>query len=312
MLWGVAFVVAFGLAPAAFAEAGGDVAMIVTGSRKANGEALVRIRVDLDSNAVYETLGTTSIPAPARGSRTVSASRRRVRRQLGEQLVTAAATDSGQDLRLTRTAPGQPRSSRARSSGPGRASSRRRPEQRRPRGADRGRGLGDAERQDLLGHRSGRPRARRPAGSFLAFPSGFRGGVRVAAGNTNTTPRRRGDRRLLRLRGPADQDLDRRPTSTDRLRRSLLEDVKVYSSSFRGGVNVAAGEIVTSAATARTYDRPAAGKGKVFIRTDTDADGLVSDDPAFESFFYPYGSGWNKGIASRPATPTTAASSSRS
>jgi subtilisin-like proprotein convertase family protein len=78
---------------------------------------------------------------------------------------------------------------------------------------------------------------------------------------------------------------------------ALQDQLAVYTSSFRGGLYVAAGEIEgVGGGGAEVTIGPGSGPPrKVVIRTDTDADGDISDNPAFESF-YAYGSSYRGGI----------------
>jgi subtilisin-like proprotein convertase family protein len=134
--------------------------------------------------------------------------------------------------------------------------------------------------------------------SFLAFASGFHGGVRVATGNTNNT----GGNELITAQGTGgrqvkiwtDSDVDARVS--DVVDNPLVEQFGVYNNSFNGGVFVASGIIdgVGNGGDDLVVG-PGAGAQKVRIYTDSNASGKVSDNPLFESFF-PYGSSWNKGV----------------
>jgi hypothetical protein len=81
--------------------------------------------------------------------------------------------------------------------------------------------------------------------SFLAFASGFHGGVRVATGNTNNT----GGNELITAQGTGgrqvkiwtDSDVDARVS--DLVDNPLVEQFGVYNNSFNGGVFVASGII---------------------------------------------------------------------
>jgi Proprotein convertase P-domain len=298
VLWGVALVVALGLAPAALAETGGDAGMIVSGSRKGNGDGIVRVRVDLDSNANYETLAASFNPYPgSKVSDGVRVATGDLSGDSNEELVTSAG--NGLPVKIFEL------------NSDGTVGSLI--ESLKVFGA-RGvfvaagdvDGFGRAELIVAAG--SGTPNVKiysdvdsdgrvfdGQVDSFFAFPTGFTGGVRVAAGNTSNS----GGAEVItasasagrRVKVWSDSDFDRAVSDNP-----LLEDASVFSSSFKGGVNVAAGEIGSvGGGGAELTIAPATGKGKVFIRTDTDADGDVFDNPAFESF-YPYGSGWNRGI----------------
>lgn len=131
--------------------------------------------------------------------------------------------------------------------------------------------------------------------SFTAFTSGFKGGVTVAAGNTNGTGGAEvvagmaSNGQQVRIRTDADADL----AVSD---GAALETFSNYPSSFKNGVNVAAGAIEsTGGGGDDVMVAPASGKRKVVIRTDTNADGKVSGEAASEQF-YAFGSKWAKGV----------------
>ena len=133
--------------------------------------------------------------------------------------------------------------------------------------------------------------------SFLAFPSGFRGGVQVAAGNTNNTA---GAEVITasasagrRIKIWTDADLDAAVSDGP-----VLEDATVYSSSFKGGVNVATGEIVSIGGPGAELDdcpRRRQGEGVHPHGHGRGRQGVLRH-PAFESGPIPDGSGWNKGV----------------
>jgi subtilisin-like proprotein convertase family protein len=136
--------------------------------------------------------------------------------------------------------------------------------------------------------------------SFLAYGSTFKGGVTVALGNTDTSG---GDEVVtapasgkgkLKVFHDADNDLQ---VSDDPLKESFF----AYGSGFGGGVFVSAGPIASVGTGG--FDLavgPASGARKVRILTDATAgpgatDGLVGDNPEFESFFV-YGSSYTGGV----------------
>ncbi len=131
--------------------------------------------------------------------------------------------------------------------------------------------------------------------SFTAFSSGFTGGVTVAAGNTTNSL---GDEVVMgmaskgqQVRIRTDADLDRAVSDSP-----PLETFTNYPSSYKNGVNVAAGPIENAGGNGNeVITAPVAGKRKVVIRTDTNANGLVSGEASFEQF-YAFGSKWAKGV----------------
>ena len=134
--------------------------------------------------------------------------------------------------------------------------------------------------------------------SFLAFPSGFHGGVRVAVGNTNGA----GGDELITAQGTGGRqvkiwtDSDADAKVSDLVDNPLVEQFGVYNNSFNGGLFVASGTISgVGGAEDELIVGPGAGAQKVRIYTDSNVSGKVSDNPLFESFF-PYGSSWNKGV----------------
>jgi len=136
-----------------------------------------------------------------------------------------------------------------------------------------------------------------PVETFLAFGSGFHGGVRVAAGDTNNT----GGDELITAAGTGGRqvkiwtDTDADARVSDLVDNPLVEQFGVYRSSFKGGLYVAAGPIASVGGGDELVVGPGAGAQKVRIYTDSNASGKVSDNPLFESFFS-YGSSWNKGV----------------
>jgi subtilisin-like proprotein convertase family protein len=83
----------------------------------------------------------------------------------------------------------------------------------------------------------------------------------------------------------------------------VVETLLPYTGSFKGGVNLAAGQITGAGGGGfEVFVAPATGKGRLLIFTDSDANGLVGEDPLFESFFA-FGSKWAKGV--RPAAGDT-------
>ncbi len=131
--------------------------------------------------------------------------------------------------------------------------------------------------------------------SFTAFTAGFTGGVTVAAGNTTNTG---GDEVVMGMASKGRQVRIRTDTDADRAvsDQAVLETFSNYPSSFKSGVNVAAGPIESAGGNgAEVITAPVAGRRKVVIRTDTNTSGKVSDEASFEQF-YAFGSKWAKGV----------------
>lgn len=131
---------------------------------------------------------------------------------------------------------------------------------------------------------------------FNAYAASFTGGVPIAVGNTNNT----GGAEVVTAPGPGaalaikvftDSDGDRAVSD-----HAILETFQPYGNTFTGGIYVAAGPMDgIGSGGAELIVAPAKGKRKVQIRTDEDADGLVSDSGPFDQFF-PYGAAFAGGV----------------
>jgi subtilisin-like proprotein convertase family protein len=131
--------------------------------------------------------------------------------------------------------------------------------------------------------------------TFNAFGAAFHGGVRVAAGNTNNI----GGKEIITASGPGGHTVKVwSDTNSDGsvIDNGLFESFNEYGSSFRGGLSIAAGQVESfGGGGAEIVIGPASGAKKVEVRTDTNADGKVGDEPPADSFF-PYGSSWKQGV----------------
>jgi VCBS repeat protein/proprotein convertase P-domain-containing protein len=296
-----AFVAALFMAPAALAqeEAGPDDAgFIVAGSKRPNGDGLVRIRADENIDGKYERLADSFDPYPGSsvgdGVRVAAGD---LDGDGNEELVVAAG--KGLPVKIFELNPdgtiGSLRESKVVFG---------------PRGVFVALGdlNADGRYELIVGANSGAPQVRiysdtdfdlkvfdNQTDSFSAYGASFKGGVRVAAGNVNNT----GGAEVVTAQGPpgrtvkvwTDSDNDRAVSDN-----ALQDQLAMYKPSFRGGLYVAAGEIQSiGGGGAEVVIGPGSGAQKVVIRTDTDADGDISDNPAFESF-YPYGSGYKGGV----------------
>jgi hypothetical protein len=299
-------VAALALAPAALADdfvetPAGDAGFVVMGSKTGNGAGIVRIRTDEDNNGTYEHAAAPFFPYPG------LAVGDGVRVAIGdfngdgnEELVTAAGKGVPVDIWAIN-----------------------------PDGS-----IGDLiDSKKVFGSRgvfvaagdidndgvselvtaaaSGQPTVKtfhdtdadlkvfdNPIETFLAFPGTFHGGVRVTVGNTNNV----GGGELITAQGTGGRqikvwtDSDADAQVSDLATNPIIETFPAYGGSFKGGLYVSSAAI-SSVGTggAELVVGPGAGKQKVKIFSDVNANGHVSDDPVFESFF-PYGSSWDKGV----------------
>lgn len=125
--------------------------------------------------------------------------------------------------------------------------------------------------------------------SFAAYPATKKGGVRVAAGNVNNT----GGDEIITAPGPpdnlpvkiySDSDADRAVSDNP-----LVDQVKPFGNTFTGGIFVASGAFENAGnGGAEVVASRADSAGKTVIRTDTDGDGKVSDNPQFDQIASPY------------------------
>ena len=301
---GLALCAALALAPLALAEADevpGDIGFVVLGSKTGNGAGIVRIRSDEDGNGTYEHAAPAFFPYPG------SAVGDGVRVAVGDfngdgnsELVTATGT--GAPVKIWALNPdgtvGDLIDSKT---------------------VFGGRGVfvaaGDFNNDGLselvTAAASGTPNVKtwhdsnanlkvfdNPVESFLAYGSGFHGGVRVASSDVTAS----GGADLVTGQGPGGRqvkiwtDTDADARVSDLVDNPIFDHFNAYGSSFKGGVHVAAGQISgVGGGGAEVIVAPGAGKQKVKIYTDSNASGKVSDNPIFESFFA-YGSSWDKGI----------------
>jgi hypothetical protein len=300
---GLALLAALALAPMALAEVEvpDDAGFVVLGSKTGNGQGIVRIRTDEDNNGTYEHAAPAFFPYPG------SAVGDGVRVATGDfngdgndELVTAAGT--GVPVKIWALNPdgtvGELIDSKT---------------------VFGSRGVfvaaGDFNNDGLselvTAAASGTPNVKtwhdsdadlkvfdNAVETFLAYGSGFHGGVRVAASDVTGT----GGDDLVTAQGPGGRqvkiwtDTDADARVSDLIDNPLFDHFNAYGSSFKGGVHVASGVIGgVGGAGAEVIVGPGSGTQKVKIYTDSNASGKVSDNPVFESFF-PFGNSWNKGI----------------
>jgi subtilisin-like proprotein convertase family protein len=297
-----ALVAALFMAPAGLAQETGqpdDAGFIVAGSKRPNGDGLVRIRADENIDGKYERLTDSFDPYPGSsvgdGVRVAAGD---LDGDGNEELVVAAG--KGLPVKIFDLNPdgtvGPLRESKVVFG---------------PRGVFVALGdlNADGRLELITGANSGAPQVRiysdtdfdlkvfdNQTDSFSAYGATFKGGVRVAAGNVNNT----GGAEVVTAQGPpgrtvkiwTDSDNDRAVSDN-----ALQDQLAAYTPSFRGGLYVAAGEVESVGNNgAEVTIGPGSGPPrKVVIRTDTDADGDISDNPAFESF-YAYGSSYRGGV----------------
>jgi subtilisin-like proprotein convertase family protein len=134
-----------------------------------------------------------------------------------------------------------------------------------------------------------------PTETFNAY-TGETTGARVALGDLNG-----GGAELIVGPGPSAglpvkiyQDTDADVKVSD---NPVLDSFVPYGASYAGGTYVASGPIQSAGTGSSEVTVSAAtGQGKkVIVRTDSDGDGLVSDDPVFDELAPPYGTS-TKGV----------------
>jgi subtilisin-like proprotein convertase family protein len=121
--------------------------------------------------------------------------------------------------------------------------------------------------------------------SFVVFAPSFKGGVKVAAGNTNNSA---GEELIAatwslagKIRIFTDSDSDR--AYSDNLPSGQLEEFTPFGAAYVGGLNVASGSISGAGNNgAEVVVGRATAKPKVRIYSDANNNGLVSDDPLFD------------------------------
>jgi subtilisin-like proprotein convertase family protein len=132
--------------------------------------------------------------------------------------------------------------------------------------------------------------------TFTAFPSTFKGGVKVAAGNTNNV----GGVELIAgswtksgaVRIFSDSNGNKQLSDSD---STPIEEGTPFGTSYKGGLNLASGQIQSAGGNgAELVVSKPKGKPTVVIFTDSNSSGTVFDDPIFDTLL-PGGAGFAKG-----------------
>jgi hypothetical protein len=117
--------------------------------------------------------------------------------------------------------------------------------------------------------------------SFFAYVASFTGGVRIAAGNVNNA----GGEELITAPGPGGGPHVKVFTFTGG--PVVIDEFFAYTPAFTGGIYVTAGQVENAGGNgAEIITAPGASGGPhVRIFTDSNANGMVSDDPVFDEVF---------------------------
>jgi subtilisin-like proprotein convertase family protein len=133
-----------------------------------------------------------------------------------------------------------------------------------------------------------------------AFPANFKGGVKVAGGNTiSSTPGEEIVTAMWRKGGTVSvfSDANANLQISDETNDGLFETFQPLGAKVKTGLNIAAGLIESvSGAGAEIVVGAVAGKPRVLILTDANNDGKVGDDPIFDTL-QPAGAGLKTGVA---------------
>ena len=280
-------------------ETPGDAGFVLTGGRNAAGLGLVRVFADNDANDTYETLADELIPYATTSSDGIRVAAGDFDGDGNDELVTAS--DANAPVKVyaldSSGAPGA-----MLDSVPGFSE-----------GTFVAAGDFNGDEVDelvLSADPGGEPKVRihsdvnldgdlgEVIAGFNAYPAaGNNGGVRVATANTDNDF----DDELITGPGPDpglpvkiwdDTDLDRNVADNP------IDDSFVpYTAGFAGGTFVAGGPIENVGnGGGDVIVAPASGANNVVIRTDTDADGDVSDNPPFEELPPPWGASFTSGV----------------
>ena len=135
--------------------------------------------------------------------------------------------------------------------------------------------------------------------TFVALSVGFAGGVRVAAGDINNTGgaelvaaswKKGGTVRIF-------TDVDQDGVFSDDLPAGQIEEFQPFGPAYKGGINVAAGQLEAAGGNgAELFVAAIKGVPRIDIYTDSNGNGLVADNPIFDTVL-PQGPGFRKGAS---------------
>jgi subtilisin-like proprotein convertase family protein len=282
----VAVVVACGVVPAVASATG----VLIAGSRTSTGIPLVRTFIDQDLNGTYEKLVDEIVPYKTAISDGVRVATGDFDGDGNDELVVAIDKagkvkifDLGSDGEPGARIDSEPGFAHGTFVATGDVNNDGRDELITSGGPNDGEIV--KIRSDLDG--DGRPDE--VTDSFAAYPSSFHGGVRVAAGNIDNT----GGDEVITAPGPGDnagvriyKDADSDRAVSD---NPVLDTLKPFGTTFTGGMFVASGAFQNAGGGgAELVVSRADSTGRTVLRTDSDADGKVSDNPPFDQILGPY------------------------
>jgi subtilisin-like proprotein convertase family protein len=292
-------------ASASGAETPRDTGFVIVGSKNSAGFGLVRVFADTDNNGTYETLVDEFVPYATTVGEGVRVGAGDFDGDGNDELVTASSENApvkiyelgggGEKGALAGSVAGFAQGSYVAAgdlNGDGRDELIVGAD---PGGEPKVKIFADLDGDGELGTA--------PVNSFNAYPAGFTGGVRVAAANTDESTFQPTDAELITGPGPNGpglpvkiwDDTDHDGAVSD---NPIDDSFLPYDAGFGGGTYVAAGPIdFAGSVAAEVIVSPASGQNRnVVIRTDTDLDGKVSDNPPFDQLPPPYGATFASGV----------------
>ena len=282
----VAVVAGFGVMPAIASATG----VLVAGSRTSTGIPLVRTFIDQDLNGTYEKMVDEIVPYKTAISDGVRVATGDFDGDGNDELV--VAIDKAGKVKIFELGPdGEP-------------GARIDSEAGFPHGTfvaagdvnGDGRdelitsgGPNDGEKVKIRSDLDGDGRPDEVTDTFAAYPASFHGGVRVAAGNIDNS----GGDEVITAPGPGDNGAVRIYKDADSDRavsdNPVLDTLKPFGTTFTGGMFVASGAFQSAGSGgAELVVSRADSTGRTVLRTDSDSDGKVSDNPPFDQILGPY------------------------